>query len=236
MTRGLIHDCTPPPNWPESITYLNKSRLSSKFPKELISIISPNTNGLFKPKSIKKNPLKVIIKQIKIENHPAKGQNGLFSNKKIKPGELIIPYLGIIHSKFILSENENEIQNQNQNDENDENDEHEKSDYDLSLIRISSFENKNPFKGINISIGIDSNKFGNLARFVNDYRGINDLKGPNSEFKLGKGENGELQMEIWSLPYNNNRDKTKQNLGIQKGEEILVNYGKGWWNARNSLN
>jgi hypothetical protein len=38
---------------------------------------------------------------------------------------------------------------------------------------------------------------GNAARFVNDYRGIGGA--PNAEFKLGRGEGGELRMEIWAL-------------------------------------
>ncbi|KAJ7293235.1 hypothetical protein C8J57DRAFT_1268463 [Mycena rebaudengoi] len=82
------------------------------------------------------------------------------------------------------------------------------SDYDLSLFR-------DPTLGINV--GIDANKMGNESRFVNDYRGIQDK--PNAVF-VDRMASGELRIGIWS------------SRNIKKGEEILVSYGKGWWQAR----
>jgi hypothetical protein len=61
---------------------------------------------------------------------------------------------------------------------------------------------------------------GNAGRFVNDFRGIGTAS--NAEFKLGRGEGGELRMEIWAL----------KGKGVGKGEEVLVSYGKSWWGAR----
>lgn len=66
---------------------------------------------------------------------------------------------------------------------------------------------------------VDASRMGNEARFVNDYRGIKPK--PNALFKDGRAANGELRMSVWS-----------GSQGIGKGEEILVSYGKAWWNAR----
>ncbi|EIN13630.1 hypothetical protein PUNSTDRAFT_48569 [Punctularia strigosozonata HHB-11173 SS5] len=84
------------------------------------------------------------------------------------------------------------------------------SDYDLSLHRTRD----------GISIGVDASRKGNEARFVNDYRGIRDR--PNAVFQEGRPvPDGELRMSIWS-----------SSECIRKGDEILVSYGKGWWQAR----
>ena len=83
------------------------------------------------------------------------------------------------------------------------------SDYDLSLYRDAS----------GLSAGIDALLVGNEARFVNDYRGIK-LK-PNAVFEERRTTAGELRMSVWS-----------GNDPIKKGDEILVSYGKGWWQAR----
>jgi hypothetical protein len=85
----------------------------------------------------------------------------------------------------------------------------EASDYDLSLFRTQE----------GISIGVDAQKMGNEARFINDYRGV--AAKPNAIFKEMRTEAGELHMSIWSAT-----------TEIKKGEEILVSYGKRWWNAR----
>lgn len=60
---------------------------------------------------------------------------------------------------------------------------------------------------------------GNEARFINDYRGIAEK--PNAVFLDSRTAAGELRMGIWS------------GKGvIKKGDEILVSYGKAWWQAR----
>ncbi|KAF1979940.1 hypothetical protein BU23DRAFT_549106 [Bimuria novae-zelandiae CBS 107.79] len=94
----------------------------------------------------------------------------------------------------------------------------ESSDYDLSLDR-------------EVGIGVDASKMGNEARFTNDYRGVSS--GPNAEFRdtyidLGNGK-VEKRMGIFVLRVG----KSGKNLkGIGKGQEILVSYGKGFWNER----
>ena len=69
---------------------------------------------------------------------------------------------------------------------------------------------------------IDAEKMGNESRFINDSRGISDK--PNAKFELYKDKSSRtVQVGVWVL-------KNK----ISKGEEILVSYGKGFWNHRQS--
>ena len=87
------------------------------------------------------------------------------------------------------------------------------SDYDLSLDR-------------DLGVGIDAARMGNEARFINDYRGIQDR--PNVEF-IERAIDGERRMSVRVMP----RGKSgKGKGGIAKGEELLVNYGKGFWTHR----
>ena len=94
------------------------------------------------------------------------------------------------------------------------------SDYDLSLERIP-IEGTNQFE----TIGIDATKQGGEARFVNDYRGTG-LPRANAVFELrswelpgGKGRG--IRMAIFAGPH-----------GIEKGSEVCVSYGKGFWDNR----
>lgn len=68
-------------------------------------------------------------------------------------------------------------------------------------------------------MGIDASTMGNEARFINDYRGVRNK--PNVIFSDVRTESGAMRMSIWS-----SGDE------INKGEEILVSYGKAWWQAR----
>lgn len=83
------------------------------------------------------------------------------------------------------------------------------SEYDLSLCRLPE----------GVSVGIDASKMGNQARFVNDYRGV--ARQANAVFVDGQTSSGEFCMSVWSF-----------NREIKKGEEILVSYGKSWWQSR----
>ncbi|WVN88265.1 uncharacterized protein L203_103466 [Cryptococcus depauperatus CBS 7841] len=210
MSNQREHESSPPSSWPQSVIFLVKPRLAQTFPSSLLSHLAPSLST-FAPKPTK-HPSSVQIKRIAEPSHPAYGQFGLFARQKIKENELVIPYLGVIYASFIPEDGNKPIA-----------DEHAESDYDLSLLRLSAADENNPFWGQHVSIGVDAAQAGNAARFVNDYRGIK-TSGPNAEFRVGRGEQGELRMEIWSLK-----------RGISKGEEILVSYGKGWWGARRGL-
>ncbi|KAJ7785955.1 hypothetical protein B0H16DRAFT_1488678 [Mycena metata] len=88
-------------------------------------------------------------------------------------------------------------------------DERPESDYDLSLFRSSD-----------LSVGIDASVMGNEGRFVNDYRNIPGQEKPNAAFVDERLASGELRIRIVSSRI------------IRKGEEVLVSYGKAWWQAR----
>ena len=210
------HDADPPSGWPEGVTYLTRSQLSPVFPATLLPFLFKDPRvSLFQPKPTD-HPPHLAIKRITWPSHPACGQHGLFTKKKLAGLTLILPYLGIIHATFIPAESD---QPGDAEDDGGVNDPHAKSDYDLCLARISAYDERNPFPWKHVSLGVDASTAGNAGRFVNDYRGI--ASEPNAEFRLGNGDSGELRMEIWTLK-----------KSIAKGEEILVSYGKGFWAAR----
>ena len=191
--RRLAHEAPPPPHWPDDIQYLSRSRLSPAFPPQLITALPD--------RPLQTHPDAVVIRLIDNEKHPAYRGRGLFAKRRISSGERIIGYIGIIHADLM---DEVGVKKASK---------HDSSDYDLSLLRISISDPRNPFPGQHISIGIDAAVAGNAARFINDYRGI--AVASNAEFR--SGDHG---MEVWSLRI------------IGKGEEIVVSYGKAWWGAR----
>lgn len=207
----IPHDGPVPPQWPEEVVYLRKPRLERSFPTSLIPFIA---TPRFAPHP-SPHPAGVVIKRVAEASHPANGQRCLVARKNIKGGEMIIPYLGIIHVTFTPSE---DLEHSDATTPPPQ-PSHEDSDYDLSLLRVSASDPRNPYPGYHVSIGVDAAEMGNAARFVNDYRGIGSA--PNAEFRLGKGDGGEMRMEVWSLK-----------SGVSKGQEVLVSYGKGWWGAR----
>ncbi|RDA93770.1 hypothetical protein CP533_0259 [Ophiocordyceps camponoti-saundersi (nom. inval.)] len=88
---------------------------------------------------------------------------------------------------------------------------HADSDYDLWLDKEAD-------------VAVDAAVEGNEGRFVNDYRGINER--PNAEFAPAWCQRWEqVCIGIWVAG-------GKGSKGIRRGEEILVNYGKGFWQER----
>lgn len=97
----------------------------------------------------------------------------------------------------------------------------ETSDYDLSLDRERG-------------LSVDASRMGNEARFINDYRGV--ASAPNAEFKdtyidLGNGKI-EKRVGVFVLRAGKSGKNAK---GISKGHEILISYGKGFWNERTAI-
>ena len=89
------------------------------------------------------------------------------------------------------------------------------SDYDLWLDREAG-------------IAVDAARQGNEGRFVNDYRGVRQRH--NAEFGTAWCERwGQLCVGFWAMGLRGKRGKQE---GIRKGEEILVSYGKGFWENR----
>jgi len=150
-------------------------------------------------------PPKLQIRKIQDKEHPAFGQNGLFNQtgKKIERGVWLRDYNGLVHLEREADQT---------------------SDYDLSLERIRVGEGDDG-RGEWETIGIDAAKMGSEARMVNDFRGTG-LPRPNAVFELREWElpNGKgiaKRMAIFAGPH-----------GIEKGSEICVSYGKGFWDNR----
>lgn len=95
------------------------------------------------------------------------------------------------------------------------------SDYDLNLDR-------------ELGLSVDAATSGNESRHANDYRSIAER--PNAEFrdifiqvkstKRVDGQRWERRVAIFVLPAGKAQ---KRKGGIKAGEEILVSYGKGFW-------
>lgn len=91
------------------------------------------------------------------------------------------------------------------------------SDYDLVVDREGA------------GLAVDAARGGNEARFVNDFRGVAER--PNMVFAPrvipaangggGGGGGQEPRMALWVGP-----------APVRKGDELLVSYGKGFWNER----
>jgi hypothetical protein len=71
-------------------------------------------------------------------------------------------------------------------------------------------------------LSIDAEFQGNEARHINDFRGVS--KRPNAEFDNYLDRDGVLHMGVFVL-----------HERIPKAQEILVSYGKGFWQARGLL-
>lgn len=202
-----------PKNWPTSVPYLRTPTYSKALTlSQLKALRTRPVDAVDVPSSTPFGPCQQVkITPITNPPHPANGQSGLFAVKDLPPGSFILPYIGEIHET---------------NDAL-----YGTSDYDLSIDRSAD-------------LAVDASRYGNEARFVNDFRGVPGksemVKGKgmvtgkavaNAEFREvwdGRPGRGERCMGVWVLP----AGKAKKNMGIKKGEEILVSYGRGFWGAR----
>ncbi|KAH7346401.1 SET domain-containing protein [Rhexocercosporidium sp. MPI-PUGE-AT-0058] len=225
-----------PKNWPSTVPYLTHPVYSPTLtPSHLTALRTRPNDSKEIPPNTPKGPCPLVrIIPITTPSHPACGQSGLFAVKDLKPGTFILQYVGEIHaSPLASSENpipipipDGDSNSPSQTEpgtktasavatQPNKSDPHASSNYDLSLDR-------------EIGLGIDADKKGNEARFINDYRGVGER--PNAEFReiwdAGRKERG---MGVWVLPEGKSgRGKG----GVRKGEEILVSYGRGFWGAR----
>lgn len=119
------------------------------------------------------------------ERHPAKGEYGLFAQRKMERGEHIIDYLGLV----TLKGNESKT-----------------SDYTASF-------------GDDNELALDAELMGNEARMINDFR--NTGKRANALFDQYRDAAGDLKLGVFAGPH-----------GVNKADEVLVSYGKGFWENR----
>lgn len=199
-----------PRNWPDRLPYLESPLHSKEITPEQKKVLRQRPDGSSSTPIIETSATstpcdKVKIQAIKDSSHPANGQYGLFASQNISPGDFILAYLGKVHSGALAASDPNSVS--------------AKSDYDLWLDRDAD-------------AAVDAANEGNEGRFVNDYRGIGQRA--NAEFRPVFCERwGELCVGVWALGGGKKRiDKSKGIGGIKKGEEILVSYGKGFWDER----
>ncbi|KAI9878295.1 MAG: hypothetical protein M1830_001352 [Pleopsidium flavum] len=205
-----------PKNWPSNITYLSQPIYSPHLTlTELSSLVSTTPPPSSHPTSSRPtqsqptptptptpSPTIRILPITTPPTHPALHEHGLYTTRALSPGTHILDYTGYIHSS--------------RREDTDP-----QSDYDLSLDR-------------ELGIGIDAGRMGNEGRFVNDYRGVR-AGGPNAEFRDGwvfvreggRGGRWERRVGVWVLG-----GRGRRGVGIGRGEEVVVSYGKGFWRER----
>ncbi|RMZ74907.1 hypothetical protein DV737_g5622, partial [Chaetothyriales sp. CBS 132003] len=150
------------------------------------------------------------------------GQCGLFTTRGHAPDSFICLYLGLVHDTTAAAAAGSDKESSSLS-------QHAHSDYDLSLDR-------------ELGLAIDAAAMGNEARFINDYRGVADR--PNAEFRdviIVHGKGGKKERGVGVFVKAAKKDgkrrqgqkvKREDDIGIRKGEEILVSYGRGFWSAR----
>ncbi|KAF2724152.1 hypothetical protein K431DRAFT_282421 [Polychaeton citri CBS 116435] len=200
-----------PANWPPEIKYLTDQTCTTAVTPEQQSTLgrpSPDSENLQK---IPASSIKVPYPWLSITTiyepptHPARGQRGLFAAQDLPPNSFICLYLGLVHT-------------------NDAADTDPSSNYDLAFDREAG-------------LSIDATHHGNESRMANDYRGISER--PNAEFrdvlvqvpcaKRAGGVKWERRVAIFVLSAGR---AGKRKVGVRAGEEVLVSYGKGFWDSR----
>ena len=207
-----------PQNWPASLHYLTAPSYSPALTKAQLTAIRtqpPDDEDVYFSAGFKTGK-NVRITPITDQRHPAYGQSGLFAARDLKPGELIVVYLGETHPG---SYNDGGSGGGAQPRSNNP---HADSDYDLWLDRAAD-------------VAVDAARAGNEARFINDYRGVPGLaqRRPNAEFRVvWDSQRGEKVMAVFVLPAGKKAVGKALTVGVSKGQEILVSYGKGFWQER----
>ncbi|KAL2147310.1 hypothetical protein VTI28DRAFT_10300 [Corynascus sepedonium] len=211
-----------PVNWPSHIPYLARPAYSPYLaPTHLQALRTRPADASDQlpeiPRHLKPGPCpSVRITPITDPNHPAHGQAGLFAARDLAPGELILPYLGEVHigtPPFGLPPRAAD---------DDARYDYGGSDYDLWLDRDAD-------------LAVDAARMGNEARFVNDYRGVPGRGGKkaNAEFRVAwDPRTGERCMAVFVLTAGKRATGRARTVGIARGEEILVSYGRGFWQGR----
>ncbi|KAK5138025.1 hypothetical protein LTR08_005822 [Meristemomyces frigidus] len=201
-----------PDNWPSDVTFITDYTYSDAVTPELRTGLSrPCTASeawsKIPPEALESPCPRVKILTIGDQQHPAFGQRGLFAAQQLDPDAMIIVYKGLVHTNSMS-----------------DTDAH--SDYDLALDR-------------ELGLSVDGARAGNESRFANDYRGIAER--PNAEFrdcfvqtcsKRAEGVKWERRVGIYVLSAGK---AGKRKAGIKAGDEVLVNYGKGYWEGRKTV-
>lgn len=197
---------TLPKNWPETFPYLTAPAYSLSLTQGHLNLLRTKPADAIRELPLHRGPhASVKITPITDPAHPACGQAGLFAARPLAPGSLILPYLGEVHPGSAAA--------------------HGASDYDLWLVRGEGEEGG--------GVAVDAARRGNEARFVNDYRGVPGAARANAEFgEVWDARRGERAMAVFVLPAGKREAGKGKGGGIAKGQEILVSYGRGFWEKR----
>ncbi|THW82734.1 hypothetical protein D6D17_09393 [Aureobasidium pullulans] len=193
-----------PVNWPEDVEYLRRPKVSPNVPDVVLKILNRPTAATATFTRFSADALNFPDPNVRIVplNDPEHPANGQYG---LAANKHFFP------GNFILPY----IGCLHTNDPKDTDPE---STYDISVDR-------------ELGLSQDAAKSGNEARFINDYRGIDER--PNAEFRDIWVQTAEKKWERWigifvKTPGKNAMRKS----GIRPGEEILVSYGKGFWKDR----
>lgn len=196
---------TTPKNWPVSVQFLTSSIYSKHVTSSHISHLQQQPSAHTTPIIAAPPPSQspvILIAPIRNSSHPAHNQHGLFAARHLPPDAFILFYHGFVHTSAAA-------------------DTDPASSYDLSLSREHG-------------LAVDATRMGCEARFINDYRGVR-ADGPNAEFRdvwaplPGAAGLVEKRVGVFVLGAGKTKKRAK---GIARGEEIVVSYGKGFWDGR----
>lgn len=215
----------PPFVWPDDCVYLSRlvvsEHLVKKFGAPLTKYLDADTFQTRSSSQTQNKPPTLLGTSVKLRTimnpkHPAYKQNGMFAVKKIPPHTHICDYVGIVR----------------------EGDEPESmtSDYALTFddhgyepAPASSHTTSSEGEQFQLlRLCIDAASYGNEGRMVNDYRGVAahaNAVFANRQVPSSQPSSGSRVCPFKLALYSSHE-------AIDKNSEILVSYGKGFWNNR----
>ncbi|KAK8023205.1 hypothetical protein PG991_007086 [Apiospora marii] len=220
-----------PENWPEEVQYLTDLIYSPAVTPDMRNALGRPSTTAEIPRALVSAPnsgARVHIRTIASPaHHPALGQRGLFAAADMAPSSFLCLYIGRVHT-----------------DARDDTD--ARSHYDLSFHQLDREEFGGGDGGGGLSI--DATHGGNESRMANDFHGIADRA--NAEFRdclvqvpsdrRREGWKWERRVGIFVCPAGlagarrpGGGSAGGGGAGLKAGEEVLVNYGREYWDSRN---
>ncbi|KAK6854211.1 hypothetical protein PG995_009304 [Apiospora arundinis] len=226
-----------PKNWPEDVQYLTDLIYSPAVTPDMRNALgrpSTTAESLDKvPRTLVAGPNNGDRVSIRIitspETHPALGQRGLFAASDMPPSSFLCLYVGRVHT-----------------DTREDTD--TRSHYDLSFHQLDGEDSAGGSGASGGGLSIDATHCGNESRMANDFHGIADKA--NAEFRdclvqvpserRREGWKWERRVGIFACPAGlvkgarrPTSDGDGAGAGLKAGDEILVNYGREYWDSRN---
>jgi hypothetical protein len=203
VSKATISSQALPKAWPQGVTYLTSPKYSKDVDRQLLQVDKTSKEASKIPVIAPKAQAPCPLVRIKPISKPLHPANG--QHGLFATQNLLPDTFILTYSGFVHGSVDADPT----------------SDYDLRL-------------NAELGIAVDASSMGNETRFINDYRGVS-AAGPNAEFRdvLVDFGNGMLERRIGVFVLSGGKLKGgKRAKGIAKGGEILVSYGKGFWNER----